>query len=77
MLKLADYDSMSGEHVGTISGLIVITRKSQIWPLAAPENKGFGKMRKFLNGKIPRHFCLWIYSIWEEEGRCRVCWGNF
>jgi hypothetical protein len=47
MLKLVDHDSMSGEHVGTTSGLIVTSGKSGIWPLAAPENHGFGKMRKF------------------------------
>jgi hypothetical protein len=28
MLKLADHDSMSGEHVGTTSGLIVTSGKS-------------------------------------------------
>ena len=59
MLKLADHDSMSGEHVGTISGLIVTSEKSSIWPWAAPENHGFGKLRKFpREGKRPRHFCL-------------------
>jgi hypothetical protein len=29
---------MSGEHVGTTSGLIITSGKSGIWPLAAPEN---------------------------------------
>jgi hypothetical protein len=38
---------MSGEHVGTTSGLIVTSGKSGIWPLEAPENQGFGKLRKF------------------------------
>jgi hypothetical protein len=38
MLNLADHDSMSGEHVGTTSGLIVTRGKSRIWPLAAHEN---------------------------------------
>ena len=47
MLKSADHDSMSGEHVGTTSGLIVTSDKSIIWPLEAPENQGFGKMKKF------------------------------
>jgi hypothetical protein len=44
MLNLADHDSMSGEHVGTTSGLIITSGKSVIWPLAAPENKGFRKL---------------------------------
>ena len=35
MLKSADYDSMSGEHVGTTSELIITSGKSDIWPLAA------------------------------------------
>jgi hypothetical protein len=42
---------MSGEHVGTTSGLIVTSGKSRIWPLAAPENHGFGKLRKFPRGE--------------------------
>jgi hypothetical protein len=46
MLNLADHDSMSGEHVGTTSGLIVTSEKSEIWPLVAPENQGFMKLRK-------------------------------
>jgi hypothetical protein len=54
MLKSADHDSMSGEHVGTTSGLIVTSGKSEIWPLAAPENQGFRKLRKFpREGKRP------------------------
>jgi hypothetical protein len=47
MLKSADYDSMSGEHVGTTFGLIITSGKSEIWPLAAPENQGFRKLQKF------------------------------
>jgi hypothetical protein len=35
---------MSGEHVGTTSGMIITSGKSGIWPLEAPENKGFGKL---------------------------------
>jgi hypothetical protein len=55
MLNSADHDSMSGEHVGTTSGLIVTSGKSGIWPLAAPENQGFRKLRKFpREGKRPR-----------------------
>jgi hypothetical protein len=46
MLNLADHDSMSGEHVGTTPRLIVTSGKSVIWPLAAPENQGFRKLRK-------------------------------
>jgi hypothetical protein len=47
MLNLADHDSMSGEHIGINSGLIVTSGKSVIWPIAAPENQGFRKLRKF------------------------------
>jgi hypothetical protein len=55
MLKLADHDSMSGEHVGTTPGMIVTSGKSSIWPWEAPENQGFGKLRKFpREGKRPR-----------------------
>jgi len=50
MLKSADYDSMSGEHVGTTSELIITSGKSDIWPLAAPENEGFRNLRKFPRG---------------------------
>jgi hypothetical protein len=41
MLKVADHDSMSGEHVGTTPRLIFTSGKLVIWPLAAPENQGF------------------------------------
>jgi hypothetical protein len=44
MLESDSHDSMSGEHVGTTSGLIVTSEKSDIWPLAAPENQGFRKL---------------------------------
>jgi hypothetical protein len=44
MLKSADHDSMSGEQVGTTSGMIITSGKSEIWPLAAPENQGFRKL---------------------------------
>jgi len=47
MLKSTDHDSMSGEQVGTTSGLIITSDKSDIWPLVAPENQGFRKLRKF------------------------------
>jgi hypothetical protein len=43
ILNLADHESMSGEHVGTTSGLIITSGKSMIWPMEAPENKGFRK----------------------------------
>ena len=46
-MNLADHDSMSGEHVGTTSGLIITSDKSVIWPLVDPENQGFRKLRKF------------------------------
>jgi hypothetical protein len=55
ILNLADHDSMSGEHVGTTSRLIVTSGKSLIWPLAAPKNNGFRKLQKFpREGKRPR-----------------------
>ena len=55
MLKSVDHDSMSGEHVGTTSRLIVTSGKSVIWQLEAPENHGFRKVRKFpREGKRPR-----------------------
>ena len=58
MLKSVDHDSMSGEHVGTTSGKIVTSGKSRIWPLAAPENLGFGNLYK-----IPREpFILHIFN---------------
>jgi hypothetical protein len=44
MLKSADHDSMSGEHVGTTSVLIITSGKSGIWPLVAPKNHGFRKL---------------------------------
>jgi hypothetical protein len=44
MLTTTNHDSMSGEHVGTTSGMIITSDKSVIWPLAAPENQGFRKM---------------------------------
>jgi len=54
MLKSADHDSMSGEHVGTTSRLIITSGKSEIWPLATPKNQGFRKLRKFpREGKRP------------------------
>jgi hypothetical protein len=45
--KSADHDSMSGEPIGTTSGMIITSGKSDIWPLAAPGNQGFRKLRKF------------------------------
>jgi hypothetical protein len=74
MLKLADYDSVRGEHVGTTSGMNVTSGKSGIWPLAAPENQVFRKLQKFPKGKRPRHNCFWTFSIWEEAQHCLVCW---
>ena len=55
MLKSADRDSMTVEHVGTTSRLIVTSGKSGIWPLTTLENQGFRKLQKFLReGKRPR-----------------------
>ena len=73
MLNLVDHDSMSGEHVGTTSVMIVTSGKSKIWPLAAPENQGFRKLRKFpREGKYLGKNIFWIYSICEEARR----WGK-
>jgi hypothetical protein len=47
MLNLVDHDSMSEEHVGTTSGMIITSGKSVISPLEAPENQGFRKLQKF------------------------------
>ena len=47
MLKSIDHDSISGEHVGTTSGMIVTSGKSRIWPLEIPENHGFRMLGKF------------------------------
>jgi hypothetical protein len=46
MLKSADHDSMSGEHVGTTSGLIITSGNLEIWPLEVPENQGFKRLLK-------------------------------
>ena len=51
MLKSVDHESMSGEHVGPTSGLIVTSGKSKIWPLEAPENQRFRKLQKFPRGE--------------------------
>ena len=44
MLKSADHDSMSGEHVGTAYGLIMRNGKSEIWPMEALENQGLREL---------------------------------
>jgi hypothetical protein len=44
MLKSADHDSMSREHVGTTYGILIKSGKSNIWPLASPKNHGFRKL---------------------------------
>jgi hypothetical protein len=44
MLKLADHDSMSGEHIEINSGMIVTSGKSMIWPIEALENQGFRRL---------------------------------
>jgi hypothetical protein len=72
MLNLADHDSMSGELIRINSGLIVTSGKSVIWPMAAPKNQGFRKLRKFpkggkkVIGKLIKRIC-------EEAGHCQVC----
>ena len=47
MLNLADHDSMTREHVGATTSMIITSGKSMIWPLAAPENQGFRNLRRF------------------------------
>jgi hypothetical protein len=64
---------MSGEQVGTASGLMITSGKSEIWPLAAPESQGLRKLKIPKGGKRPGQR-KWIYSICEEAGRCQVCW---
>ena len=46
MLKVADHDSMSGEHVGTTPRMNFTSGKLMIWPLVAPKNQGFRKLQK-------------------------------
>ena len=68
MLNLANHDSMSGEHIGTTSGMIVTSGKSVIWPLATPKNHGFRKLQKFpRKGKDLGKLQI---SICEEAGLC-------
>jgi hypothetical protein len=74
MLKSTDHDSMSGEQVGTTCGLIITSGKSDIWPLAAPENKGFRKMRKSHPKGGKKTWAKLINSICEEAGHCQICW---
>ena len=44
--KSVDHDSRSGEQVGSVSGLMITSGKSEIWPLAAPESQGLRKLRE-------------------------------
>jgi hypothetical protein len=77
MLKSADHDSMSGEHVGTTSGMTITSGKSEIWPWEAPENQGFRSCENSQGGKkdLGKSILL-LNSICEEAGRCLVCWGK-
>ena len=76
MLKSADHDSMSGEQVGTTPGLMITSRKSEIWPLETPRNQGLRKDAKITKGeKRPRK--KWINSICEEAGRCKYAGKGF
>jgi hypothetical protein len=75
-LKSSCHDAMSGEHVGTTSGMNVTNGKSRIWPLVAFENQVFVNMWKLPRGKYLGTNSLGIYSIWEEAGCCVVCWGK-
>jgi hypothetical protein len=73
MLKSTSHDSMSGEHVGTTSGLIITSGNLVIWPLETPKNQGFRKLRKFpMEGK--KTWEKLINRICEEAGRFQVCW---
>jgi hypothetical protein len=64
MLKSVDHDSMSGEQVGTTSGLMITSGKSEIWPLATPKNQGLRKAAKILK-VLKRPGKKWINSICE------------
>jgi hypothetical protein len=72
MLKSVDHDSMSGEQVGTAPGMMITSGKSEIWPLAAPENQGLRKATKIpKGGKRPGK--KWINRICKEARHCQVC----
>jgi hypothetical protein len=58
---------MSGQHVGTTLGLNVTSGKSRIWPLAAPENQGFGKLQKFPRGKYLGTISFGIYTTYGRR----------
>jgi hypothetical protein len=67
MLNSADHDSISGEPIGTTSVLVITSGKLGIWPLVAPENKGFRKMKKFpREGKDPGKKIF--FDIWHMGG---------
>jgi hypothetical protein len=52
---------------------MITSGKSEIWPLAAPENQILRKSAKIpKGGKRPGK--KWIKSICEEAGHCQVCW---
>jgi hypothetical protein len=65
---------MSGEHVGTTSGLNVTSGKSRIWPLATLKIRDLESWENSQRGKDLGTNAFGIYSIWEEVGRCLVCW---
>ena len=74
MLNLVDHDSISREHVGTTSRMIITSGKYVVWPLEAPENQGFRKMRKFSRGEkkdLGKNIAL-LNIICEEVGHCQV-----
>ena len=62
---------MSGEQVGTASGLMITSGKSNIWPLVASENQGLRKLQKSPKEE-KKSWAKLINSICEEAGHCQV-----
>jgi hypothetical protein len=63
---------MSGEQVGTASGIMIKSGKLGIWPLAAPENQGLRKLQKNPKGG-KKTWAKLTNSLCEEAGCCQVC----
>ena len=51
MLKSTNHDSMSGEHVGTTSGLIVTSGRLDIWPWETLENHDLERCENSQGGR--------------------------
>jgi hypothetical protein len=87
MLNSADHDSMSGEHVGTTSRLIVTSGKSWIWPLVALKirhlescknsqgrERDLGKNIVLINNICEEAGHFLVY--WKEELVCTCCYEH-